>query len=100
MARARPRYVIIGNWKFNDFDLNGQVVVDLGECNGNGMTKTSAGKPLLKRERTHHLIRFEDKKWLKGTSIPTATLTVAKDRMGKVLAPYEGAAVEDEPSAT
>lgn len=90
MARARPRYTIIGNWKFNDFDLKGQVVVDLGPCSSGGKTKTDSGKAFLKRELTHHLLRFEDKKWLKSTSIPTATLTVETARMDTVLEPYDG----------
>jgi hypothetical protein len=60
-------------------------VVDLGLCNGNGKTSAPNGKPYRKRELTHHLIRFEDKKWLKSTTIPTATLTIETKRMAGVL---------------
>lgn len=49
----------------------------MGECTQGGRLKTSTPKP-LKRELTHHLLRFEDKKWLKAHGIPMTTLTVAK----------------------
>lgn len=76
-SRARTRYIITGNMSFNGHDLRGQVVVDLGECTQGGRLKTATPKP-YKRELTHHLLRFEDKKWLKAHGIPTATLTVSK----------------------
>lgn len=77
MARARQRYIITGNMSFNGHDLRGQVVVDLGECTSSGRLKSASPKP-LKRELTHHLLRFEDRKWLKAHGIPATTITVAK----------------------
>jgi hypothetical protein len=52
----------------------------MGVCTCGGRLATAKPKP-LKRDLTHHLLRFEDKKWLKAHGIPAATLTVAKDRM-------------------
>lgn len=77
MARARQRYVITGNMSFNGHDLRGQKVVRLGECNW-------CGRPSkYKRELTHWNVRFEDKKWLKTTSIPTDTIQLDKKSEGK-----------------
>jgi len=78
LARARQRYVITGNYRFNDTDLRGQRVVRLGECNWHG------DKSKYKREMTHWLVRFEDKKWLRGTNIPVELLQLDKKAEGKL----------------
>lgn len=88
MARARQRYIIIGNMSFNGHDLRGQVVVDMGACTSGGRLATAKPKP-YKRELDHHLLRFEDKKWLKTHGIPATTLTVAKDRMDWAVEPSD-----------
>ena len=69
--------------RFNDHDLRGQLMVRLTECNGTGT------KSKLKRENTHWLLRFEDRKWLRGTSIPGDTITVRKTDEGRFFAKPE-----------
>jgi hypothetical protein len=78
LARARQRYVITGTYNFNGFSLVGQRVVRLSECNW-------CGRPSkYKRELTHWNVRFEDKKWLKTTSIPVDTIQLDKKSEGSL----------------
>jgi hypothetical protein len=89
MAR-RARYVVSGNMSFNDVKAKGQTVVFLGKCNSGGSTKTSAGKPIPRKQATHHLFRFEDKKWVKDNKLANLSeFSIADEHLGMFVT-FEG----------
>lgn len=96
MAKARPRYIARGNIRFNDVRLEGQVVSVLGECDMRGDTKQKNGKPLLKKQKTHYKLRFDDKKWMKENKLEKgwSTFTHSKDDFEKFFR-----SAEEKPSA-
>lgn len=86
MAVKRTRYTIKGNFRINDKDLKGVVVVDLGPCTGSGRV-ASDGTKILKCELTHRKFRFEDLKVATdlGLSKELATFTLEEKYIGVFL---------------
>jgi hypothetical protein len=78
MAKARPRYVCIGRYRFNDVDLAGQRFILIHRC-------TYAGEPKARRKKdlSHARLRFEDPKWVKANSLPVTELIVSGDCLSK-----------------
>ena len=78
MARvARKRYVVTGNFKMNNVALKGHVFQLVGECMFGGATKRPNGRKLLKGDRTHWLIQFNDKKSFRKLALPQSLFRVS-----------------------
>lgn len=90
MARApRKRYEILHNYRVNGTSLEGVRVILIGECTFSGNLKRPDGKALRKSDKTHYLLRFEDKKTPKELGVPKGDWAFSKTHFDRYFALVE-----------
>ena len=86
MSEKRTRYTINGNFKINDKDLKGQIVVDMGPCTFSGKTPTKS-RPILAGDLTSRKFKFLDPKVAIELGSPKnfATFTLSENHIATFL---------------
>lgn len=78
--------MINGNFKINDKDLKGQIVVDMGPCTFSGKTPTKS-RPIQKSDLTERKFKFLDTKVAieLGSAKNFATFTLSEKHVNMFL---------------
>ena len=78
MARRYTRAVVANNrYNVNGHVCEGLEITILGRCNAAGMQKDGKGKALPKKQLTHSLVRWSEKKTYKHLGLPEGNFVLS-----------------------